>query len=238
MIKIMFIILLVFLELMLLFVNCKLYNFKLEDYKPIGVTLLKIVLLLFIIVYFVKLFLINSVPNSDVIDESFSRFKYIAILFILVIFNNYFATRSNEFRLCIKTFLDETFNFFKDNFSLDLITFILLVFTKNNKDVKIALITSYVFFALTTIHSSYKDIIKDNNKKIKKHYIIFQFIFNYSLLQILTGVELILYSKDIEPKFLWYIITFFVVLCTNFFLPSLESCFEYFKKNIKKKVTD
>lgn len=233
MIKIMFIVLLVFLELMLLFVNC-----KLEDYKPIGVTLLKIVLLLFIIVFFVKLFLLNGVPKPDVIDESFSRFKYFAILFILVIFNNYFATRSNEFRLCIKTFLDETFNFFKDNFSLNLMTFILLVFTKNNKDVKIALITSYVFFALTTIHSSYKDIIKDNNKKIKKHYIIFQFILNYSLLQILTGVELILYSKDIEPKFLWYIITFFVVLCINFFLPSLESCFEYFKKNINKKDTD
>lgn len=235
MIKIKFILLLFLLEL-LLYVYYELFSNS-EDCKWFR-TILRESAKIFALFFLIVLFLMDVVPEFDIITKVAVKTIYFYIVFLLIIFNNYFGTRSNEFKLCIKTFLDETINFFKGNFSFNLIYFILLIFIKNYRDIKIALISSYVFFVLTTIHSSYKEIVKNNSKKIKILYIISQLLLNYFLLHVLGGVELIFNLENPDCEHFKFIGFLFLTIVVNLSLPVLKNCFEYFKKNINKKDTD
>lgn len=182
-----------------------------------------------IIIGFINLVLFKTSSDDISIKKSFLDMVYFIILFSWIIFINYFSTRYLKFKICMKIFLDELVKFIGDNFILNLLFFTLLVYVKSNNDLTIGLVGSYFFFALTTIHSGYKQNIKENNKNFKFLYKFMQVLLNIILLISFIGVEQMIHqysSNDllltIKPKYTIHVLILGILIGINAFLPKIE----------------
>lgn len=196
-----------------------------EDWKHIF-PVLKNIVKFFSIIIFIDFLLSNSEIN---LKSMFLNIVYFSIFFIWIIFINYFSTRYYKFKICIKLFLDAFMNFVNNNFVLNLLFIILLVFVKNKDSLMIGLIGSYFFFALTSICDKYKESINDENRDFKKLYEIMQMVLNFVLLKAFVGIEKMISNcltdefVIIEKGYSMWVIIFGAIICLNFFLPQIEN---------------
>lgn len=210
-----------------------------EDLKYISFVMKEIIKMLTLIFLF-GLFLKGSITNND-IHVMFFNIIYFSIFLGMVIFVNYFSTRCLEFRVCIKTLLEQLIKFIKGNFILNLIFIVLIVFNNNN-NLSSSLIGSYVFFMLTTINDGYKkNIICD--KPYKKIYKLVQFLLNFTLILSFISIERIIadFSKgnivNVNCLDILRLIIFLLFIVINSYLPKIEKeCDKYLGKKIIKKV--
>lgn len=181
-----------------------------------------------IMIGFINLVLLKTSSDDINIEEFFLNILYFIILFSWIIFVNYFSTRYLKFKICMKIFLDELVKFIGENFILNLSFFTLLVFVKSNNDLTIGLVGSYFFFALTTIHSGYKQNIRENNKNLKFLYKFMQVLLNIILLISFIGIEQMIYQYSnnllvtIKTKYTISALIFGILIGINSFLPKIE----------------
>lgn len=185
---------------------------------------IKVLFISLIVIFLVKMFILNE-KSADILLWDVT---YFTIFIVMIIFINYFSTRYDKFKNCIMIFLDKTVDFIKDNFILNLLFVTLIVFIKRYDDLTIGVISSYVFFALTSIHQEYKKFVNDNNKGFKKLYIVMQTLLNICLVYSFSTIERIIsgFSQKtmipIEGKDIICSLLLIIVIIINYFLPSIE----------------
>ena len=212
-----------------------------DDLKYIFNALIEIIKSLSII-HILYIILYKATENENVFKIMLLKLLYFSIFFSLIILVNYFSTRYLKFKICMRAFLDELVKFIRENFILNLVFFMMLVFLKDNNDLSIGLIGSYFFFALTTIHDGYKKNIKGNNKNFKNIYIITQSLLNMSILISFTSIEKMIsqYSQGqpivIEIDYAIYALILGIIIIINYFLPQIEYLCDQLKIFLKRKI--
>lgn len=167
--------------------------------------------------------------NEGEIFLIFLRIAYFTILAILIIFLNYFSTNYNEFRKCIKLFLDKFIIFSKENFIFNLLFVLLIVFINKYNDLAVGLIGAYFFFALTSIHSEYKK--EKQQCEYKKIYKTLQTMLNLSLLAHFTIIERMISSFSVGKTAIItyedsiYSLCLFLLIVVNYFVSKKEMSF-------------
>ena len=109
----------------------------------------------FLLIFFIRYFLSGQYDDIH-IEMMFINTFYFTALINFVILINYFSTRYQPFRNNICNFVDGFSKFLEDNFILNLIFIVVVVYIKSNKELTIGLIGSYIFFMLESIHKNYK----------------------------------------------------------------------------------
>ena len=190
----------------------------------------------FLLVFFLKFFFDNP-SSANNTKEILSNLLYHCSFWTFVISINYFSTRYIEFKSRIKIFLEEISKFLNENFILNLLFVVFIIFLKNNADLRIGIIGSYFFFALTSVHSEYKE--RKKHKKYELLNIVFQTILNISLVYAFITIEknlsnlfndspLIYEMKD----FVAHLVLVFLIII-NSFLPQIEKLLKKFFSKIK-----
>ena len=154
-----------------------------EEYKYFW-KIIKKIFWTFLLIFFIRYFLSGQYDDIH-IEMMFINTFYVTGLISFVILINYFSTRYQPFRNNIRNFLDGFSKFLEDNFILNLIFIVVIVYIKNSKDLTIGLIGSYIFFMLESIHKNYK-------RENVEHKAI------YKILQIVLNIFLVLYVANIE----------------------------------------
>lgn len=159
---------------------------------------------------------------------------YFSIFISMVICINYFSTRYSEFKMSIMIFVDELVGFIKNNFILNLIFIVLIIFFRNYEDLPLALVSSYMFFVLTSVHDKYRT--KRKGVVYKGLYKVVQILLNIALVMTFIIIErimvgyvnkhiVIFHIKDI----VWPLTLIFMII-VNSYLPKIEALFNKFKK--------
>ena len=206
-----------------------------EDFIYLFNIMTKVIYYLFVI-FGLKIILIDKVTERNV-QILFLNVIYYFSFISLFVFVNFFSTRYIEFRKCIKLFLTETIKFVEENFIFNIIFLGLIIFTEKDENIFKGLIGTYIFFALTGIHSEYKK--KKRKIKYEKKYKIFQIILNAAILFYFTIIEQvinsILINNLISLDHTYYLIILFIVIVIifNSFLPNIYSLYLKYVKKIK-----
>ena len=206
-----------------------------EDFIYLFNIMTKVIYYLFII-FGLKIILIDKVTERNV-QILFLNVIYYSSFISLFVFVNFFSTRYIEFRKCIKLFLTETIKFVEENFIFNIIFLGLIIFIEKDENIFKGLIGTYMFFALTGIHSEYKK--KKRKIKYEKKYKIFQIILNVAILFYFTIIEQVINSiltnSLISFDYTYYLIILFIVIVIifNSFGPNIYSLYLKYVKKIK-----
>lgn len=185
------------------------------------------------IVFVLEVLLLNK-NDYSYYELMVYKIVYFSTFISMVICINYFSTRYNEFRLSIMTFVDELIDFIKKKFILNLIFIVLVIFLRNYKDLSLALVSSYIFFALTSVHDKYR--LKRNGVVYKGLYKIVQILLNITLVTTFVIIERIMVgyiNKDIvmfNIKDIVLSMALMFMIIVNSYLPKIEAMFNRLKK--------
>lgn len=180
--------------------------------------------------------LIQNEKNIDAELRLCQLFQYSAPLFIIV-YINYFSTRNIKFKRNIKNFLRAIEQFFKETFLLNIFVFLFLAMIKNNHELMLGVLCSYIFFFVTEINSIYRKNSK--NEEYESVDMILQIALNFSLIYYLESLEMIFIhlikekSMDLNSFHIpAVIILYFIIIIMQVY----PSCYPFLKRNIIKKL--
>lgn len=196
-----------------------------EEYKYFW-EIIKKIFLTFLLIFFIRYFLSGQYGDIH-ITIMFGDTLYFTALISLVILINYFSTRYQQFRKNIRNFVDGFSKFLEDNFILNLIFIVVVVYIKGNKDLTIGLIGSYIFFMLESIHKNYKR----ENIEHKKIYKILQTLLNLSLLLYVANIEKVLSMVYHNVYAMNYTCSIAIVIFISFILLNSILSFIFERKN-------
>lgn len=114
--------------------------------------------------------------------KDFFGISFLGILFLLI---NYFFPIIENFDKKILNFIDSISTFLSDNVLINTIGCIALIIIKGDKDISLALVTAYIFYALCEIGKEFKK----RNKKLSK---IDNYVFRDNNLSILNFIFFLL----------------------------------------------
>lgn len=154
-------------------------NFR-ENFKYLFDSLINVSGLLFLIFT-----IISAMFPKDSNDDNLNYLLFNSLYNSLVIFTfiiiNYYATNSSKVKISIKQFIESCKKFLKDKFLINVFSLILIIMFKNNKELFLGFVVSYVFFLLTEITAIYNRKNKSKSKYNKMD-ISTQIIINISLI--------------------------------------------------------
>lgn len=204
-----------------------------DDCKYFIKFIIKLMLALFLIFFIQKVIYTNEGGEGLPVRLMIFRILYYLIMISLIIMINYFSTRNMNFRLCIKTFLNEITQFLQSHFALNLIIILLILFTTG--ELSIGLIGSYTFFILSETYKKYKEkdiYVKTYEKKHK----FFQTLLNVSMLLSFVTIEKLincLFNNSIM-EITYYDVSSFLIFNLFIALNCMMSKIYYF--NVKEKI--
>lgn len=158
---------------------------QLKEFSYLKKFVREMVIYLLLIVFTFEFITVKQFDNMLFILNLLYYFSF----FIWLVVINYLSIRCDKSKKCMKVFMNEILNFFKENFTLNAFAFLLIIFFKNVDSVGIGLAGSYIFFILTTIHSEYKKNIKAENKGLKLSCKICQGILLLTMFIAFTNIE-------------------------------------------------
>lgn len=161
-------------------------NFR-EDFKYLFDSLINVSGLLFLIFT-----IISAMFPKDNNDDNLNYLLFSSLYNSLIIFTfiiiNYYGTNSSKLKMSIKQFIESCKKFLKDKFLINVFALILIIIFKNNKELFLGFVVSYVFFLLTEITAIYN---RKNKSKAKYNELDIpaQFIINIGLLYALMQFD-------------------------------------------------
>lgn len=133
-----------------------------KDFKYLFDSLVNMSGLIFLIFSVVSAMFPKDSNEANLNYILFNSLYYSLIIFTFIIIN-YYGTNSDKLKSSIKNFIESCKKFLKDKFLINVFALILIILFKNNDNLFLGFVVSYVFFLLTEITAIYNRKNKNKN---------------------------------------------------------------------------
>lgn len=201
-----------------------------------------LIMILFFAIILSLLFMEKDGITYDVSDI-WGYLLNFSVIIVVAFVVNYFVTPYSNIRISIEAFFDSINAFLNKTILLDVAILVLIIVL--DKELRLAIITSYVFYALTEIVNTYNFLNKKRhgirtdfvNIKINdKESIMFQILINFSLIYIFINSECLLLNMSQEENIDYDCLILKVVISLSIFcvISVLPYIFNYVKEKYFK----